>query len=229
MSLYLNQGCTLKDIRIRAAHLIAYFDFSKKTIFSLTLVHWKCLNSTAMVMVTDMIKWHWLNASMIEDHLHPKCQIQNYQNKDRLSVCLVVVGYLLLLQVQHKSKPGCTKPLTGPHRWTYIGGLELGRCVLLLLQGWPTSQRVTATFLTVFQQNATCDVHLYGHTWRTVSTFCLARLRFIVNITHHQHDNNKTLQGIYCYACYLVRLLIYNYIATCGSRDACWPPQCYCT
>jgi len=36
---YLNQGCTLKDIRIRAAHLIAYFDFSKKIIFSLTLVH----------------------------------------------------------------------------------------------------------------------------------------------------------------------------------------------
>jgi len=28
-----------------------------------------------------------------EDHLHQKCQIQNYQNKDRLSVCTVGVGY----------------------------------------------------------------------------------------------------------------------------------------
>jgi len=30
---------------------------------------------------------------------------------------------------------------------------------------------------------------------------------FIVN-TIHQHDNNKTLQAIYCYACYLVGLLV---------------------
>jgi len=42
----------------------------------------------------------------------------------------------------------------------------------------------------------------YSHTY-----FCLPG--FIVNITHHQHDNNRTLQGIYCYACYLVGLLVY--------------------
>jgi len=36
-------------------------------------------------MVPDEIKWHW-------DHLHQRCQIQDYQNKDRLPVC----GILLL-------------------------------------------------------------------------------------------------------------------------------------
>jgi len=35
----------------------------------------------------------------------------------------------------------------------------------------------------------------------------LCSARFIVNITH-QHDNNRTLQAIYCYACYLVGLLV---------------------
>ena len=36
--------------------------------------------------------------------------------------------------------------------------------------------------------------------------------RFIVNITHHQHSNDRTLQGIHCYVCYLVWLLICNYV-----------------
>jgi len=40
--------------------------------------------------------------------------------------------------------------------------------------------------------------------------FCLAK--FFVNVTHHQHDNNRTLQGIHCYACYLVGFLVCNYI-----------------
>jgi len=40
--------------------------------------------------------------------------------------------------------------------------------------------------------------------------FCLAR--FIVNITHHQYNNNRILQGIYCYACYLMGHLVYNYV-----------------
>jgi len=35
-------------------------------------------------------------------------------------------------------------------------------------------------------------------------------MTLIVNITHYQHDNDRTLQGIYCYACYLVGLLLYN-------------------
>ena len=31
-------------------------------------------------------------------------------------------------------------------------------------------------------------------------------------ISHHQQDNDRTLQGIYCNACYLVGLLVYNYL-----------------
>jgi len=33
---------------------------------------------------TDMI-------NSTEDHLHQKCQIQDYQNKDRLSVCRLLI------------------------------------------------------------------------------------------------------------------------------------------
>ena len=40
-------------------------------------------------------------------------------------------------------------------------------------------------------------------------------VRFIVNITH-QHDNNKTLQGIYCYECYLLGLTV---IKSCMKLD----------
>jgi len=36
--------------------------------------------------------------------------------------------------------------------------------------------------------------------------------RFIANITYYQQDNDRTLQGIYCYAYYLMGLLVYNYI-----------------
>jgi len=46
-------------------------------------------------------------------HLHQKCQTQDYQNKDRLSVCR-------LLLLQRKPKLGRTKPSTGPwvgHSW----------------------------------------------------------------------------------------------------------------
>jgi len=72
-------------------------------------------------------------------------------------------------------------------------GLEV--CVLLL-QGWPTSQIPRATFLTVLQQRAT--LYTWAHMNVTPSLplshtyFCKAR--FIVNITHHQHDNDRTLQ-----------------------------------
>ena len=34
----------------------------------------------------------------------------------------------------------------------------------------------------------------------------LCSARFIVNVTH-QNDNDRNLQAIYCYACYLVGLL----------------------
>jgi len=42
----------------------------------------------------------------------------------------------------------------------------------------------------------------------------LSSARFIVNITH-QHGNDRTFQAIYCYACYLVGLLVITY---CKSR-----------
>jgi len=60
----------------------------------------------------------------------------------------------------------------------------------------------------------------------------LGLARFIVNITH-QHDNDRTLQGIYCYACYLVELLIITWephetgqTAACGARPRVGYP-CY--
>jgi len=92
--------------------------------------------------------------------------------------------------------------------------IRLEVCVLLL-QGWPTSQKPRATFLTVLQQRT------ISHTWAHMKNItpslphprthiCIAR--FIANITHHQQDNDRTLQGIYCYAWYLVGLLIYNYV-----------------
>jgi len=59
-----------------------------------------------MAMVTDVIK-------CFEDHLHQKCQLQDYQNKHMLSVC----GILLL---QPKPNLGRTKLATGPrvgHSW----------------------------------------------------------------------------------------------------------------
>ena len=61
----------------RAAHWMAYFDLNKIE-FSLSLMRWKCLNATEMLI--NVIKW------LSEDHLHQKCQIQNYQNKGRLYV-----------------------------------------------------------------------------------------------------------------------------------------------
>jgi len=81
-------------------------------------------------------------------------------------------------------------------------------CVLLFL-GWPTSQRPRATFLIVLPQRATS--YAWAHTnitsplRRSHAYLCLAR--FIVNITH-QHDIDRTLQGIYCYACCLLGLMV---------------------
>ena len=76
-----------------------------------------------------------------------------------------------------------------------------------IYQGWPTSQRPRTTFLTVFLQRATsytpANVNItlslpHSHAY-------LCSVRFIVNVTH-QHD--RILQTIYCYASYLVGLLI---------------------
>jgi len=78
-----------------------------------------------------------------------------------------------------------------------------------VVQGRPTSQRPRATFLTVLPQRAT------SYTWAHMnitpslphSPTCLCSARFIVNITH-RYDNDGNLQGIYCYARYLVGLLV---------------------
>jgi len=79
----------------------------------------------------------------------------------------------------------------------YEVAIRLEVCVLLL-QGWPTSQRPTATFLTVLQERA-ASCTWWAHMNVTPSLphlrtyFCLAR--FSVNITHYQHDNDRTSQA----------------------------------
>ena len=90
--------------------------------------------------------------------------------------------------------------------------LRVGLCVLLL-QGWPTIQKPRTHFLLCCSKEPD---HTHGRTWRTKphlflthEHICLAR--FIANITHRQ-DNDRTLQGICSYACYLMRLLVYNYV-----------------
>jgi len=55
----------------------------------------------------------------------------------------------------------------------------------------------------VLPQRATSYTH--GHTWKLPHPF-LNHTHTSVNITH-QHDNDRTLQAIYCYACYLEGLL----------------------
>jgi len=72
-------------------------------------------------------------------------------------------------------------------------------------KGWSTSLRSRAPFLAVLPQRAT------SYTWahmnitpslpRSHTYICSAR--FIVNITH-EHDNDRNLQAVYCYACYVV-------------------------
>jgi len=52
-------------------------------------------------MVADLI-------SGTEDHLQQKCQIHDYQKKDKM-----LVSRILLLQLKYKL--GHTKPLMGPH------------------------------------------------------------------------------------------------------------------
>ena len=83
---YLDQGRTLKDILIRAAHWMAYFDLSKLNLAF--LMYWKCSNATAMV--TDVIRWLWESPAS-------KMSNSNYQNKDRLRV-----RRILLLQREPK-------------------------------------------------------------------------------------------------------------------------------
>ena len=76
-------------------------------------------------------------------------------------------------------------------------------------QVWPPVRDQEPHFFTVLRQRTT------SYTWAHMNIkpslphshkyLCLAG--FIVNITH-QHDNDRTLQSIYCYASYLVGLLL---------------------
>jgi len=47
-------------------------------------------------------------------HLHQKYQIEDYQSKDRLSVCMILL-------LQRQPKPGRTKHSAGPHRVPWVG------------------------------------------------------------------------------------------------------------
>ena len=80
----------------------------------------------------------------------------------------------------------------------------------MLLQEWPTSLRQRATFLIVLQQRAISYTRAYKKITPplTYSGTYIYSATFIANVTH-QHDNNKSLPGIYCYACYLVGLLAF--------------------
>jgi len=47
---------------------------------------------------------------------------------------------------------------------------------------------------------------------------CLCTARFIVNISHH-HGNDRTLQTTYCYACFVVRRLVFFFFwASCSNH-----------
>ena len=80
---------------------------------------------------------------------------------------------------------------------------------LFICQGWPTSQRPRATFLTVLPQRATSYTlaHMkitpsfpHWHTYPYSTTFVVH--------TAHQHGNDRIFQAIYCHACYLAGLLV---------------------
>jgi len=91
LSHYLNQGRTLNDILMRAAHWMAYFDL---------WMYWKRSNPNCNDNRRDKVV---LKTTCIET-----VKIQDYQNKDRLSVCSI-------LQLQRKPILGRTKLWTGPH------------------------------------------------------------------------------------------------------------------
>ena len=114
-------------------------------------------------------------------------------------------------------------------------GLEV--CVLLL-QGWPTSQRPSKSHNSYCVTAVSHIIHM-THMSITPSLPCshiyLCLDRFIVHITH-QHGNDRTLQIIYCYACFSGTYG--NYIRAAwnqamsimrlASRTASCPPLCYC-
>ena len=93
----LNQGSTLKDILMKSAHWMAYFDLSK---LNLTYTN---------VMKALKSKMRWCRCDTVA--LRTTC-VKNVKfkiiKKDRLSV-------FWILSLERKSQLGRTKPLTGPH------------------------------------------------------------------------------------------------------------------
>ena len=79
-----------------------------------------------------------------------------------------------------------------------------------LQQGWPTSQRPKATFLTVLTQGATSCTWAHMNTTLSLprSHTYLYPARYIANITH-QHNDDRNLQVNHCCACYLVGFLAF--------------------
>jgi len=76
-------------------------------------------------------------------------------------------------------------------------------------------------------------IHMVMHEHNNPISSSLTRVQypcsaaFIVNITNYQHDYDRTLEAIYCYACYLVEFLVIMWEphetgqrATCSSRVA---------
>jgi len=62
-------------------------------------------------------------------------------------------------------------------------------------------------FFVLQQRTTSYTSYMITHENNSISsslTYIFFLASFIANITHHQHDNNRTLQGFYCYACYLV-------------------------
>jgi len=113
---------------------------------------------------------------------------------------------------------GCTKPSTGPHLGPRprVGHRCFRNRPMCLAFAGVTNQSETKrniSYCVTAKRHIMYIAHMnitpslpHSHTYLWLA-------RFIVNITHHQHDNNRTLQGIYCncYACYSVGLLVYKY------------------
>ena len=150
------------------------------------------------------------------------------------------VAYCRILLLQCKPKVGCTKPSTGPHlsprprigqRW------YRNRPMCLAIAG-AANQSETKSHISYCVIAKRHSMYIVTCTWAHMNIapalphshtyFWWARL--ILNITHHKHDNNRTLQGVYCncYACYLVGLLVYNYLkdAWNWAKSRMWLARC---
>ena len=95
----LNQSRTLNNISRRDAHWMVYFNLSKANYIWLKLMSWKASNPNCSANRRDKVP---------QRTTCKKCQIPDYLNKDKLSVCSILL-------LQRKPKLGRTKPSTGLH------------------------------------------------------------------------------------------------------------------